>query len=250
VLVDAGFGPRTLAQRLRVAGVDPASVEACILTHDHSDHVRGAAAAARRWGWRLFATPGTAACELLAGALADHRLTTFAPGDTLRFTRMEVATVATPHDAAEPVGVLATALATGTRAGICYDVGHASDGVRSLCREVDILVLEANHDERMLWGGPYPPWLCQRIACDTGHLANSAAGALAREFATRTLAHLVLAHLSEKNNTPETAVGAVRSRLRGTRFRGALSVAAQDEVAGPFAPPASRYHAGVQLALF
>jgi phosphoribosyl 1,2-cyclic phosphodiesterase len=250
VLVDAGFGVRTLAARLRVTGVDPASIEACVLTHDHSDHVRGAAAAARRWSWRLFATPGTASCAALAEARDAARVSTFAPGETLRFTRMELATLATPHDATEPVGLVATARASGVRASICYDVGHASDAVRALCREVDILLLEANHDERMLWSGPYPPWLCARIAGDAGHLSNAVAGQLARESATRQLAHVVLAHLSEKNNRPEVAREAVGAALRGTRFRGTLSVAAQDAVCGPFVPRGERIAAAAQLSLF
>jgi phosphoribosyl 1,2-cyclic phosphodiesterase len=148
------------------------------------------------------------------------------------------------------VGLVVTARSSGARAGICYDVGHASDGVRALCRGVDILVLESNHDEGMLWAGPYPPWLCQRIASDTGHLSNRVAAGLARESVHRHLAHLVLAHLSEKNNTPEVATRAVRSALRGTAFRGQMSTATQDGVVGPFTPRGARAESPVQYALF
>jgi phosphoribosyl 1,2-cyclic phosphodiesterase len=232
MLVDAGFGPRTLAARLKLAGVDARSITACVVTHDHSDHVSGAAKAALRWGWQLFATDGTASAPDLAGVL----VTTFAPGDTLRIGAFEVQTVATPHDATEPVGLLATAVRSGARAGICYDVGHASDGVRALCDKVDVLVLEANHDEGMLWAGPYPPWLCRRIASETGHLSNRAAAQVARDAATPALAHLVLAHLSEKNNTPALADRTVRSALRPTAFRGKITTARQDAVVGPFVP--------------
>jgi len=245
LLVDAGFGPRTLAARLRLAGVDARSVTACIVTHDPSDHVCGAGKAAKRWGWQLFATDGTAAAPDLAGVV----VTTFAPGDTLRVGSFEVQTVATPHDAAEPVGLLATALPTGARAGICYDVGHANDGVRTLCDGVDVLVLEANHDEGMLWAGPYPPWLCKRIASKTGHLSNRAAADVARDTATAQLAHLVLAHLSEKNNTPVLADRTVRSALRPTAFRGRLTTAKQDTVVGPFMPRGFTSRTVEQLAL-
>jgi phosphoribosyl 1,2-cyclic phosphodiesterase len=232
LLVDAGFGPRTLANRLKLVGVDARSIAACIVTHDHSDHVSGAAKAALRWGWQVFATDGTASAPDLAGVV----VTTFAPGDTLRIGGFEVCTVATPHDAAEPVGLLATSTRTGARAGICYDVGHASDGVRALCESVDVLVLEANHDEGMLWAGPYPPWLCRRIASNTGHLSNRAAADVAREAATPQLAHLVLAHLSEQNNTPALADRTVRSALRATAFRGKITTTRQDAVVGPFVP--------------
>ncbi|MFN2564740.1 MAG: MBL fold metallo-hydrolase [Gemmatimonadaceae bacterium] len=246
VLIDAGFGPRTLAARLKLAGVDARSVAACVVTHDHSDHVRGAAKAALRWGWQLFATAGTAA----APDLARVHVTTFAHGDTVRVGSFEVHAVATPHDAAEPVGVVITALASGARAAICYDIGHGSDGVRTLCQSVDVLVLEANHDEGMLWAGPYPPWLCKRIASNTGHLSNRAAGEVARDVVSPQLAHLVLAHLSEKNNTPTLADRTIRSALRATSFRGKLTTTQQDAVTGPFTPRGftSRPEPAVQLA--
>ncbi len=232
LLIDAGFGPRALARRMRLAGVDAASVAACVVTHDHSDHVGGVAKAAGRWGWEVFATEGTAQAPDLEGT----PVTTFASGEKVRVGSFEVEAVATPHDAAEPIGVLVTAVSTGARAGICYDIGHASDGVRALCQSVDVLVLEANHDEGMLWAGPYPPWLCARIASSTGHLSNRAAADVARDAATRQLAHVVLAHLSEKNNSPALADRTVRSALRKTAFQGKLSTTRQDAVVGPFTP--------------
>jgi phosphoribosyl 1,2-cyclic phosphodiesterase len=232
LLVDAGFGPRTLGRRMKLAGVDAASVAACIITHDHSDHAGGAARAAQRWGWQILATEGTAS----AADFGDVPVTTFAPGDTVHVGSFAIQTIATPHDAAEPVGLLATAMRSGARTGICYDIGHASDGVRALCDSVDVLILEANHDEGMLWAGPYPPWLCQRIGGKMGHLSNRAAAAVARESATPQLAHLVLAHLSEHNNTPALADRTVRSALRTTAFRGRLTTAKQDAVIGPFMP--------------
>jgi phosphoribosyl 1,2-cyclic phosphodiesterase len=232
VLVDAGFGPRTLARRIKLAGVDAASIAACIITHDHSDHVGGAAKAAERWGWQLFATEGTVS----AVDLGETPVTTFASGDTLRVGSFEIQTVATPHDAAEPIGLVATSIDNGARAAICYDIGFASDGVRALCDAVDVLVLEANHDEGMLWAGPYPPWLCQRIAGKKGHLSNRAAAAVARDAVTPQLAHVVLAHLSETNNSPALADRTVRSALRKTAFKGRLSTSHQDTVVGPFTP--------------
>jgi len=246
VLVDCGFGTRTIAQRLKAAGVAPQSIEACVITHDHSDHVSGVAAAAVKWGWQVYATPGTAECVLLGGI----PVTTFASGDTLRLGRFEVATAATPHDASDPVGLVLTDVATGARAGICYDVGHASEAVRALCREVDVLVLEANHDEGMLWSGPYPPWLCQRIAGGNGHLSNKVAAELARDSVCKRLAHIVLAHLSEQNNSPAVAHGAVSRALARTRWKGTLTPAAQHAVVGPFAPLGAVMAQQAQLSLF
>jgi phosphoribosyl 1,2-cyclic phosphodiesterase len=245
LLIDAGFGPRTLARRMKLAGIDAASVGACVVTHDHTDHVGGVSKAARRWGWQVFATAGT------ADAIdAETPVTTFKPGARLRVGAFEVDAIATPHDATEPVGFVVTAVSSGARAGICYDVGYASPGVRKLCQLLDILVLEANHDEGMLWAGPYPPWLCQRIASNTGHLSNRAAAAVASDAATPQLAHIVLAHLSEQNNTPALADRTVRSALRKTVFTGRLSTSHQDAVVGPFTPRGftSRSSPPVQLS--
>jgi phosphoribosyl 1,2-cyclic phosphodiesterase len=232
VLVDVGFGPRTLATRLKVASVDPASIDACLLTHDHCDHVSGVARAARKWGWAVFATGGT----IQSSALSEVSVTPLPAGEPMRIEGLEITALPVPHDATEPVGFIATSLSTGARAGICYDIGHVNQNVRTLCSEIDVLVLEANHDEGMLWAGPYPPWLCQRIAGNAGHLSNKVAGALARDSVTTRTAHVVLAHLSHQNNTPEMAQSAVRSALRGTSFRGKLSTAPQDSVVGPFMP--------------
>jgi phosphoribosyl 1,2-cyclic phosphodiesterase len=245
LLIDCGFGTRTLATRLAAAGIAPASIEACIITHEHSDHIKGAAAAARKWGWPLFASRGTAR----ARELADVSITAFTAGDALTFTHMDIATAPTPHDASDPVGLIVTARRSGTRAGICYDIGHASDAVRQLCSEVDVLVLESNHDDEMLRTGPYPVWLRRRIAGDHGHLSNAVAAELARESVQPRLRHVVLAHLSAQNNTPATAHRNMTRALAGTAFRGTVSVALQDSVAGPFAPGERPGARAVQLPL-
>jgi phosphoribosyl 1,2-cyclic phosphodiesterase len=228
VLVDAGFGTRTLAMRLKAIDVAPQSIEACVLTHEHSDHIKGAAAAAKKWGWSLHATRGT------SGGLGDAPVQTFAAGDALPFAGMTLTAVATPHDATESVGFVATATASGARAGVFYDMGHASDAVAAACADLDLLVLESNHDLDMLRNGPYPRWLQARIGCRTGHLSNPDAAALARSVAHAGLRHLVLAHLSERCNTPDAALGNMRSAVRGTAFRGSVTAAHQDRVMGPF----------------
>ncbi len=231
VLIDAGFGVRTLATRLAAVDIAPESIEACVITHEHSDHLKGASAAARRWGWALHATRGTVAH---APELAGTPVLPFDAGTTLALSTMEVATVRTPHDAAEPVGVTVTARDTGARTTVCTDIGHVSDGVRALCRDVDILVLESNHDEAMLRTGPYPPVVQARIAGARGHLANRHAAALIRDTVTRRLRHVVLAHLSEKCNAPDLARETTERELRRTDYRGAVTTARQREVIGPF----------------
>jgi len=245
LLIDCGFGTRTLAGRLRAIGVAPESIEGCLLTHEHNDHVKGAAAAAKRWGWGIYATPGTR----LAPELAETPVHVFQPGMSMDFPRMTVSTTSTPHDANQSVGFVITSRSTGARAGLFYDIGHVSRGVAQACDKLDILVLESNHDDHLLQNGPYPRWLQRRIASRVGHLSNSAAGEFARASLGRDVRHLVLAHLSENCNTPSVAMDSMRDALKGSRFRGALTAAKQDAVVGPFVPSATRAEPPVQYAL-
>ncbi len=246
LIVDAGFGVRALAERLAAARVAPESIAACVVTHEHADHVKGVRHAASRWGWAVHATQGTAGAHAPLRAAAA---TTFSAGAEFRVGPFAVQTVATPHDAAESVAVVVTA-DSGARAGVCYDLGHATDAVRAACADLDVLVLESNHDEAMLRAGPYPPSVAERIAGRFGHLSNRAASALAKQVAGPALRHVVLAHLSESCNAPRLATADVGAALARTRFRGAVTPALQDVVAGPFvANGAKRARGAEQLAL-
>jgi phosphoribosyl 1,2-cyclic phosphodiesterase len=246
VLVDAGFPATVIARRLRSIGVEPESVEAVILTHEHSDHVRGAALGARRYGWSLHATAGTAAGW---PELAGVEVRTFTAGASIVLDRIELQTVTTSHDASDPVALVATARCTGARVGIAYDLGYVSEPVRAAFHDLDLLVLEANHDEGMLRAGPYPPVVRQRIASRTGHLSNHAAADMARDCVHEGLREVVLAHLSQVNNDPPLATRAVGAELRRARYRGGLTPAPQGGVIGPFAPAADRVARRLQLDL-
>jgi phosphoribosyl 1,2-cyclic phosphodiesterase len=246
LLIDCGYGTRTLAGRLKTIGVKPDSIDACLITHEHRDHVHGARSGAKRWGWELYATPATARASKLAGPNVNR----FAAGTTLQFPTMTVTTTPTPHDASESVGFVVTSKSTGARAGLFYDLGHVSRAIARACTSLDILVLESNHDDDMLRNGPYPRWLQARIASKVGHLSNTDSGVFAREAVTRETNHLVLAHLSENCNTPRVALANMRSALAKSRFRGTLTAAKQDAVVGPFVPCAARAEKPVQYALF
>jgi len=231
VLVDAGFSSRELKRRLAAAGLAPESIDALIVTHEHGDHVCGAARAARRWKWTVHATAGTVegAPELIA---ADVR--TFDAGATLTLGTMNVQTVPTSHDATDPVAVVASDMVSGARAAVVLDLGRMTTHLRDAIRDVDILVLEANHDEAMLARGPYPLSVQRRIAGVTGHLSNREAAMIARACAHSGLQHLVLAHLSEQCNTPDHALASVSAALARSRFRGRVTAASQDVVHGAF----------------
>jgi phosphoribosyl 1,2-cyclic phosphodiesterase len=234
VLVDAGFPIRALVRRLRAIGVAPQDIEAVIITHEHRDHVRAAAAGARAYGWRVFATAGTIAADPRLGAAAASRAVV---GESIALTTMDVATIPVPHDAASPIAVVVTARRTGVRIGVAYDLGHATEAVRRGLARLDVLILESNHDEGMLRAGPYPPMAIDRIAGPNGHLSNAAAADLVCSVAHSGLACVVLAHLSEINNDPRLALRgltAALARARRTAIR--VSAANQATVEGPFAP--------------
>jgi phosphoribosyl 1,2-cyclic phosphodiesterase len=231
VLIDAGFSPRVLGARLAEIGVPGESIEAVVITHEHTDHVRGARACAKRWGWEIYASAGTAAAHAELGA---GGVRTFATGDTLELREVSLRSVPTPHDAAEPVAFVATARRSGIRAGIAYDIGHVTTTLRGALTELDLLVLESNHDREMLRYGPYPRIVQTRIAGMKGHLCNDDSAALASHCAHAGLEHVVLAHLSQKCNRPSLAKTAMVAALRKTAFRGSVTAANLDRVVGPF----------------
>jgi len=246
LLIDCGFGTRTLASRLKTIDIAPESIDGCLLTHEHWDHLKGAPTGARRWGWGIHATPGTA----IARELRKTKVQRFIPGATLAFPGMTVEAVSMPHDGRQPVGFVITSRSTGARAGVFHDLGRVTRAVARACETLDLLVIESNYDDEMLRNGPYPPFVRARIAGDYGHLSNRHAARFVREVATRQLNHLVLAHLSENCNTEQVALTTMRAALSKSRFRGTLTAAKQDSVVGPFTPGAMKAEEPVQYSLF
>lgn len=232
VLIDAGFPVRDIARRLKSIDIPPTSIEAVIVTHEHTDHARGAAAGARAFGWRIYASPRTLDADPELRASGGVAVGSDA---VVALSTMDLTTVPIPHDAVQPVAVVATARRTGVRMGVAYDLGHVTEGACVGLAELDLLILEANHDLDMLRSGPYPVSVADRIAGPRGHLSNAAAADLARAVVHRGLCRVVLAHLSENCNEPRLAIHAVTTALARTR-RGGVPVCAvsQHAVTGPF----------------
>jgi phosphoribosyl 1,2-cyclic phosphodiesterase len=210
VLIDCGIGPDRLTRRLMRVGVEPATIAAILITHEHDDHVGGAAAFARRHAIPVHATYGTVQGSGTALSGID-RLLEVEPSGRVAIGDLEVLPVAVPHDAREPVQYV---MGDGdVRLGVITDLGSITPHVTASFSGLDALVLEANHDEDMLRDGPYPKFLKERVGGRYGHLSNTVAARLLGAVAGDRLQHVVAAHLSLKNNTAVLARSAFAAAL-------------------------------------
>ena len=232
VLVDAGISARRLSRSVRESGADPGAIGAVLVTHEHSDHVCGLPVLARETRVPVIATAGTLR-EIGPALPACCETSVVSAGARFDVWDLTVSVFPVSHDAAEPVGFSITDGAH--RVAVATDLGMVGPDAREHLRAADCVVLECNHDERMLLDGPYPWHLKQRVLGDTGHLSNGAASREIERLGDGPLSTLVLAHLSRRNNTPdlahEAAAGALR---RAGRPDVSVLVAAPFAVVGPF----------------
>jgi phosphoribosyl 1,2-cyclic phosphodiesterase len=223
LLVDCGFGLRETERRLAQFGVGAAYLQGILVTHEHSDHLRGVAALARRHGIPVWATTGTWSRSPGAGVERLHLIASTGPGFQVGDIRVEPFPI--PHDAREPCHYVLES--GGRRLGLLTDSGHVTRHIRHRLSECDALVLECNHDAEMLRHGPYPPFLRARVGGDFGHLGNHQAAELVDQLPHRHLTRLLLAHLSEKNNHPDLARQAILAVDASLAAR--LTLAHQDQ---------------------
>jgi len=229
VLIDCGFPLRELERRLGVLGVALDSLNAILVSHEHGDHTRGVPVASRRHGIPVRSTRGTARAAGLADLAGWEPFDAHAGG--FRVGDLQILPYAVPHDAREPCQFV---LADGRRRlGILTDAGRVTPHVRDTLATVDALLLECNHDAGLLATGPYPPALRARVGGPLGHLSNGQAAALLAQLECGRLAHVVAAHLSEKNNRPALAREALLEAAQAIEDR--LAVLAQDCPSGWFA---------------
>jgi phosphoribosyl 1,2-cyclic phosphodiesterase len=230
LLIDAGFSCREIERRAALAGLDLAGLVGIVLTHEHGDHASGVPRLVQRRRVPILSSRGTWS-RLYERAPGAHHVVLGMRGSVV-LGPFTVTACPTSHDAAEPLA-LAIECSDGVRVGVAYDLGRPTAAVRYLLRDAHALILEANHDEVLLRTSGYPPSVQQRIAGSGGHLSNRAAAELLRELCHEGLAHVVLAHLSERCNSLECARAEVSAALEELGFGGVLHVAEQ---AGPLAP--------------
>jgi len=210
VLVDCGFGVRETARRLVRLGIALDAVDAILVTHEHSDHGRGAARVAGQAGCPVWMSHGSQAMLAAMGEgpedvrlIPDHA--PFALGD------LEVRPYPVPHDAREPLQFVFSDGAL--KFGLLTDAGHVTPHMRAILVDCDALALECNHDVAMLRAGSYPKALKRRILGQYGHLDNQAAADLLHAVHGPRLRHVVAAHLSQENNHPDLARAALAKAL-------------------------------------
>jgi len=183
-----------------------------VVTHEHTDHVRGLRVFARKYAPTVYLTPGTR--QVLDTVLADvdAEVRTIEPGRVFNAGPFEVLPFPVSHDAAQPVGW--SVRCSGSVLGYATDLGQVDPGTGALLKNSDVLVLESNHDLEMLKNGPYPWFLKQRILSGKGHLSNDALARYLAENDGRPPRELFLAHISQENNERELASFCSRQALR------------------------------------
>jgi phosphoribosyl 1,2-cyclic phosphodiesterase len=211
LLIDAGLGPREMAERLASLGIDPASIAAIVLTHEHNDHARGAASFSKKWGVRLAGSRGTYAAGGF-GAVDIEGWDVLEPGQMRAYGGASVTGVPIPHDAAGPMAYVVAG--DGVSMGHATDFGHVNRALVDAFRPCDTVFVESNYDPAMLRDGSYPWSLKERILGRLGHLSNGDVADYIARGLGETCRTLVLGHLSRNNNHPELARMSAENALR------------------------------------
>jgi len=225
ILIDAGFSGVEIQRRLQLIGRSLESITAILVTHEHNDHISGAGILSRKVQIPVYANSGTyrATGSRLGKLFARGE---FGTGEQFSIDGLRVHPFAVSHDTADPVGFV---ISDGTHNfGYCTDTGKITTLIEHHLQGCGALVLESNHDPKMLREGPYPLYLQQRVRSNKGHLANEDTGRFLEKLVSPQLRYVVLAHLSETNNSPELALDCASQHVDGCS-KGIQVVAASQE---------------------
>ncbi len=227
ILIDCGASCRRIKQALDSNGIPVSAIRGIFITHEHSDHIKGLGMFTKKHNIPVYSQPETLDLLYDKGCILSRAVEI---NDGAELGNMIIEPFDTMHDAVSPCGYRITA--GGSVCAVCTDLGIVTDDVRKGVSGASAVLLESNYDEDMLNNGPYPYELRQRISCDIGHLSNRQSGEFAAALVSSGTQSIVLGHLSENNNTPETArltVEGILAREGYTHGRDyVLSVAAPD----------------------
>ncbi|MBN2184659.1 MAG: MBL fold metallo-hydrolase [Candidatus Krumholzibacteriota bacterium] len=215
ILFDAGISGIQAERRLKEVGRDIRDVDCVIISHDHWDHARCAGIFSRKYRLNVWMTPKTYSKVNSTGSCGlFHELSHFGAGEILRFGNTSVITIPTPHDGVDGVAFIVDDSLS--RLGILTDLGHVFDGLPELIMTLDGVFLESNYDVSKLENGPYPAFLKNRIKGKSGHISNIEAADLLTPAFRKKLKWACLAHLSQQNNDPRTAIDTHRKIIGGS----------------------------------
>jgi phosphoribosyl 1,2-cyclic phosphodiesterase len=228
ILIDAGIRTKPLFEKLALIGVNPDTIQAILVTHEHIDHIAGIAGIAEKLKIPVFANADTA--KAIVETLGVRpRFKIFSTGDPFCFGDLEIHPFSIPHDTVDPVAF--TICTSDLKMGFCTDLGAPTALIRKQLELCDYIVLEANHEPSMVHACARPQVYKTRVLGKQGHLSNSDCGKLLASVFHPKLQHVHLAHLSSECNTEEVALQVVRQELAGKEVP--LSIAYQDKVSTP-----------------
>jgi phosphoribosyl 1,2-cyclic phosphodiesterase len=217
VLVDVGLSGKKIEELMRHRDITGSDLDAVLITHEHSDHIKGLGAFARKHELPVYANEKTwAAMNKAVGELPDQQRKIIATDSVMEIADLRVESYAISHDAAEPVGYCFQA--DGVKLSLATDMGYMSEKVMDKLLRSDVLILESNHDVEMLRMGRYPWNIKRRILGDTGHLSNEAAGDALCRLLSGITRRVYLAHLSQQHNQMDLAKLTVNTILEGNGF--------------------------------
>lgn len=219
ILIDAGISGKKVEAGLKEINVDPKSIDGILITHEHSDHVKGIGVLARRYKVPIYATKRTWS-ELQEkkslGKISDELHKEIQPDIDFFIRDIKIHPFSTSHDAIDPVAY--TFYREDKKISIATDLGCYDDYIIEKLSDSNVLFIEANHDIKLLEVGKYPYFLKKRILSDIGHLSNEMSGNLITNLYHDKLTHIILGHLSNENNFPELAYESVKEVLAKCSF--------------------------------
>lgn len=207
-LIDCGISAKQVNYRLDLIGKSMQGINNLFVTHEHTDHIRGIDVLSRKHALNLFFKEKTFG----ATNLFNDNINFFNNDDIIEFNGVRIENFKTSHDAVDSCGFIVEY--NNKRIGIITDLGIASNHIKNYISDTDALIIESNHDIKMLESGPYPLFLKKRIKSEHGHLSNTTTAELIYKLADSGLKAVFLAHLSENNNLPFLAYNTVYNKIR------------------------------------